>query len=203
MVAASFCIITKKGVNMAIDKTAGALDNNRIIYMSGDFNENQAKDIITRMFTLECSDPTKDILMYIDSYGGHVHSFLAMHDAMKILRCNVATVSIGKTMSCGQMLLISGTKGKRFITPNARVLMHEVSNGLWGKLTDIEIEVHETKILKIILDNMILKYTKIKKDELKNIMVRDSYFSAEESLRLGIVDHIIHNPKDLYGRINL
>jgi len=189
---------------MADTKTTGnVLDDNRIIYMSGEFNEATAKDVITHLITLENKDPSKDILMYIDSYGGQVHSFLAMHDIIKMLRCNVATVAIGKTMSCGQMLLISGTKGKRFVTPNARVLMHEISNATWGKLSDLEVDINETKELRKILEDMIVKYTKIKKSELKKIMVRDSYFSAQEALKLGVVDHIIYHPKDLYKRINL
>ena len=183
--------------------TGNILEDNRIIYMSGEFNEATAKDVVSRLITLEAKDPTKDILMYIDSYGGHVHSFLAMHDIMKMLRCNIATVAIGKTMSCGQMLLISGTPGRRFITPNARVLMHEISNATWGKLSDLEVDINETKALRKILDEMILKYTKIKKGELSQIMVRDSYFSAQEALKLGIVDYIIHKPQDLYSRIKI
>lgn len=184
-------------------KTTDALDENRIIYMTGEFNEERAKDIITRLFTLESKDPSKDILMYIDSYGGWVHSFLAIHDVIKLLRCEVATVCIGKSMSCGQMLLISGTKGKRFITPNSRVLMHEISHFTFGKLTDIEIDVNETKALKKIIEDLIVKYTKIKAKDLKEIMQRDTYFSAEDALRLGIVDHIIHKPKDLYSKIKI
>jgi len=181
----------------------GALDDNRIVYMSGVFDEAQAKDIITKMITLELKDPSKDILMYIDSYGGYVHSFLAIHDVMKMLRCNVATVAIGKTMSCGQMLLISGTKGKRFITQNSRVLMHEISSGTFGKLADMEVDINETKALKKIVEELILKYTKVKKAELSKYMIRDSFFSADEALRLGMVDHIIYKPQDLYSRISL
>lgn len=185
-------------------KTNGTtLDDNRIIYMSGDFNEDKAKDIINRMFTLESKDATKDILMYIDSYGGYVHSFLAIHDVMKLIRCNVATCAIGKTMSCGQMLLISGTKGKRFITPNARVLMHEIFNCACGKLSDLEVEINETKAIKKIVEAQILEYTKIKKQDLKEIMLKDSYFSAQDALKLGIVDYIVTKPQDLYSRINL
>lgn len=185
------------------EKNTNTLDENRIIYMSGDFNEEKAKEIIIRMFTLESKDPSKDILMYIDSYGGWVHSFLAIHDVIKMLRCDVATVAIGKTMSCGQMLLISGTQGKRFITPNSRVLMHEISSGTCGKLSDMETDVNETKALKKIVENLIVKYTKIKEKELKDIMRRDTYFSSAEALKFGLVDYIIHKPKDLYSKIKI
>lgn len=179
------------------------LEENRIIYMSGPFNEDKAKDIIEKLFTMESKNPNKDILMYIDSYGGYVHSFLAIHDVIKMLRCDVATIAIGKTMSCGQMLLISGTKGKRFVTPNARVLMHEIASGAFGKLSDMEVDINETRALKKIVENMIIKYTKINKTSLKGLMVRDSYFSAEEAVKFGMVDHIVNKPKDLYSRINI
>jgi len=179
------------------------LEENRIIYMSGEFNEDKAKHIVDKLFTLEARDPNKDILMYIDSYGGWVHSFLAIHDIIKMLRCDVATVSIGKSMSCGQMLLISGTKGKRFITKNSRVLVHEIASLTVGKLSEMENDINETKALKRIIEDMIVKYTKIKAKDLKEIMSKDSYFSAEESLKIGLVDYIIEKPKDLYSRINI
>jgi len=178
-------------------------DNNRIIYMSGNFNEDKAKEIVTRMFELETRNPNDDILLYIDSYGGHVHSFLAIHDAMKMLRCDVATVCIGKAMSCGQMLLISGTKGKRFITPNSRVLIHQVSSVAYGKISDIELDISESKELQKILESMIIKYTKISSKELKSIMGFDSYFSAKQSLEMGLVDHIITSPNVLYKNIKV
>ena len=186
-----------------IKPTAATLEDNRIVYMSGEFNETKAQDIITKLITLELKDPAKDILMYIDSYGGYVHSLLAIHDIMKMLRCDVATCAIGKTMSCGQMLLISGTKGKRFITPNARVLMHEISSGTFGKLADMEVDINETKALKKIVEDLILKYTKINKADLSKYMVRDSFFSAQEAIKLGMVDHMVIKPQDLYKRVSL
>jgi len=187
---------------MADAKTT-TLEDNRIIYMGGDFNEEKAKDIITKLFTLEAKDPSKDILMYIDSYGGYVHSFLAMHDVIKMLRCDVATVALGKSMSCGQMLLVSGTKGKRFMTPNARVLMHEISSWSSGKVTDMVVDLNETKALKKLCEDLIIKYTKIKRAELKEMMNIDYYFDAKTSLKYGMVDYIINKPKDLYSHISL
>jgi len=185
------------------DAKSSTMDENRIIFLSGDFNEDKAKEVITRLFTLESKDPTKDIIMYIDSYGGWVHSFMAIHDIMKMSRCDIATVCIGKAMSCGQMLLVSGTKGKRFSTPNSRILLHEISSGSFGKLTDMEIDINETKSLQKIIEDLIVKYTKITKAKIKELMARDRYFSASEALKLGIIDHIIKTPKDLYSRIKM
>ena len=103
-------------------------DNKRIVYFKGKFTEDATHSVIQKLLEFELKDPLKDIVLYIDSYGGYVDSFLAIHDAIRLCRCDVATVCIGKAMSCGQMLLISGAKGKRFITLNSRVLMHPVSS---------------------------------------------------------------------------
>ena len=184
------------------EKKSTTLDDNRIIYMQGSFNEDKAEKIVTSLLEMDAKDPTKDVVLYIDSYGGHVHSLLAIHDVIKnLLHCNVATVCIGKAMSCGQMLLISGAKGKRFILPNARVLIHEVSSGHWGKLKELENGLEETKALQVILSKLILKYTNIKKEGLKALLQKDSYISANEAKRLGLVDHIVSSPRALYGKI--
>lgn len=188
---------------MAEDKKSVA-DANRIIFMSGIFDEACAKTIMERILTLETQSPTKDIIMYIDSYGGHIHSLLAIHDVMRNLsRCNFATVCTGKAMSCGQMLLMSGTKGKRFATPNARILMHEMSSFTFGKLTDMEIDISESKELMKILEKLILDYSKLTKKQVRELMQRDSYISATEAKEYGIIDHIIEKPSDLYKRISI
>lgn len=180
------------------------IEGNRIIYMSGAFNEQKAEQIVTKLLHYECIDPSRDILMFIDSYGGYVDSFVTIHDTMRLLRCDVATVCVGKAMSCGQMLLMSGTKGKRFITPNSRVLVHEISSFSGGRLTDLEIDVNETKRMqKEIFEKYITKYTKITKTQLNGMMKQDNFFNAKESLKLGIVDHIVNKPNDLYKNIKI
>jgi ATP-dependent Clp protease protease subunit len=186
-----------------VKKQANVMAENRIIYLNGAFNEEKAKSVITQMLTFDASDPSKDILLFIDSYGGHVHSLLAIHDIIHLLRCDVATVCIGKAMSCGQMLLMSGTKGKRFITQNARVLVHEIATGTYGKLTDVEIDIAEGKELQKIFEKLIIKYTKVNKTTLNKLMERDSYMNAKESKDYGFIDHIITKPSDLYKKINL
>jgi ATP-dependent Clp protease protease subunit len=152
---------------------------------------------------MEIKNPNKDILMIIDSYGGYCHSYLAIHDAIKMSRCNVATFCIGKAMSCGQMLLMSGTKGKRFASKNSRILVHEVSSYTWGKLTDMEIDINETKEVQRIMEGLIREYTGLTKAKIRKLMKRDSFLSAEEALELGIIDHIVEDHKDLYKRIKL
>ena len=184
---------------MADNKEKSVTEINRIVYVQGDFNEEKAEKVVTALLDFERKDPTKDILMFIDSYGGHVHSFLAIHDVIKnLLMCDVATVCVGKAMSAGQMLLISGTRGKRFMTPYARVMVHEISAGSFGKLSEIENDLGENKRLMRIWADLLTRYTGITKKELPGIIARDCYFSSEECLKAGIVDRIIQRPSDLY-----
>ena len=176
---------------------------NRIIYMNGIFDEVKAQGIISKLIEFECLDHKSDIIIFIDSYGGFADSFIAMHDVIKLLRCSVATVCIGKAMSAGQMLLISGTRGKRFITPNSRILVHQTSVFTMGKLSEIDNELEESHKIQKILESMILKYTKITKTQLKELMKKDSYLSAKEALELGIVDYIISDPSVLYSKVKI
>jgi ATP-dependent Clp protease protease subunit len=189
-----------------MSKNGGGKDffhKNRTVYFSGDFTEEKSHEIIGKLFELDADNPTKDILMYIDSYGGYIDSLVAIHDVMKyILRCDVATVCIGKSMSCGQLLLMSGAKGKRFITPNSRVLVHQVSSGTWGKVSDMENDMAEKKRLQKMIEDMIRNDTKITKKQLKKLMSVDSYIVAEDALKYGLVDHIITNPKAFYKKLN-
>jgi ATP-dependent Clp protease protease subunit len=106
-------------------------------------------------------------------------------------------------MSSGQMLLISGTKGKRFILPHSRVLIHGLSSGTWGTLPEMLNEVEESKRMQKMLDGLILKYTKIKKAELAELISKDSYITAEDAVRMGIVDFIVNSPSQLYKKISL
>lgn len=188
------------------ESSGNTMEKNRIVFLSGAFNEDKAKEVITNVLSLEAKDPTKDIIMMIDSYGGYVHSLLAIHDVIKhYCRCDIVTLGIGKQMSCGQLLLMSGTKGKRFVTPNSRILMHQISAFSFGKLKDMEIDINESREVQKIIENLIVKYTKITKKQLPELMAIDSFFSAEKAVELGIVDGIIAKPNDLYKnpQINL
>ena len=189
---------------MVLDESRNVLDGNRIIYMSGEFNEQKAEMIVSKLLQFEAINPSKDILLIIDSYGGVVDSFVTIHDTIGLLRCNVATCCIGKAMSCGQLLLISGAQGKRFITPNSRVMIHEFTAGNYGKLSDLEISVKENKRLqKEIWENLNIKYTNLTKKKLDEMRGRDTFLNAKECLENGIVDHIITDPKVLYKNINI
>lgn len=187
-----------------IDEQKNVLDGNRIIYMSGDFNEQKAEMVVSKMLMFECINPSRDILLMIDSYGGSVDSFVTIHDTINLLRCDVATCCIGKAMSCGQLLLVSGKKGKRFITPNSRVMIHEFSAANFGKITELDISVQENKRLqKEIWEKLNIKYTNLTKRQLADMKNRDTYLSAKECLSKGLVDHITTSPSVLYKNINI
>ena len=177
--------------------------SNRIIYVSGPINETCAQKVISEIIKYESSDPFSDIIMFIDSYGGYCDSFLSIHDMMQMSRCDFATVCIGKAMSAGQMLLMSGTVGKRFITPNSRVMIHAIASGMYGKIHELDNEMEEWKKIQADFEALILQYTKINKKQLKELMSKNSYLRANQVLQYGIVDYIIKKPSDFYSRIKI
>ena len=170
------------------------IENNRLIYLGGNIEEPKAEAIVCKLIQYECRAPGKDIILYIDSYGGMVDSFIAIHDTIRSINSPVSTICIGKAMSCGALLLMSGTPGRRFITPNSRVCIHEISMFTGGKLAETETDVKEMKRQQVQLEKIILRYTKIDNTKLAKMMLKDTYFSATEALKNGIVDHVITSP---------
>lgn len=176
---------------------------NRTIYFSGSFDEEKAKNTVSQLIKYEQSDPLKDILIYIDSYGGNLDSFIAIHEAIQMCRCDVATLCIGKAMSAGQMLLISGAKGKRFITPNSRVLMHSLSCYTFGTIHQVDNDVTEYKRAQDLLEKLVKRYTKMNLADIRSAMSKDTFLDPKECLKMGIVDHIVNKPQDLYSKVKL
>ena len=179
------------------------MQRSRIIYFASDFTDMAAKSVIERLLTFNAESTQDDILLIIDSQGGSINSYLAIYDAMtKLIHCDVATVCLGQAMSAGQMLLMSGTKGKRFITENSKVLVHQLSSGTVGKLSEMEKHLSYAQDLNRDMQRLILKHTKINKKELDVMMNRDTFLTSEEALKYGIVDHIIKKPDDLYRHLS-
>ena len=183
--------------------SSNVLEKNRIIYLNGKFNESMVEKAIQKLFQLESDNPHKDILIIIDSYGGFVHSLLGLYDAINLIRCDVATLCLGKAMSCGQMLLMCGAKNKRFATKHSRILAHQISSGAIGKLSDMEIEINETKELNTIIESLFKKHANLNKKEFDKLMSKESYMSAKEAKKIGLIDHIVETHNDLYKKINL
>ena len=177
-------------ITKAQDAIDSKLLNERKVFLWGMVDDKSAKHVIDRLLYLD-SIETKDITLYINSPGGYVTSGFAMYDTIKSLNSDVSTVCTGLAASMGSILLSVGTKGKRFIQPHARVMIHQPSGGARGQASDIEItakEIVKTKELsaRILADNCGKKYEEVMKD-----FNRDHWMGADESKDYGIVDGII------------
>lgn len=166
----------------------------RIIFVGEDINPHSANVIIAQLLFLENEDPKKDIKMYINSPGGSVYDALAIYDTMQFITSDVQTVGIGLQASAAAFLLSSGAKGKRFILPNATVMIHQPSAGTRGKVTDMEIDLKEGIRLKKKLNEIIANNTGQTVKKIESDMERDYWMSSSEALKYGLVDKVL-NPR--------
>lgn len=180
------------------NKSSDVFTNNRIIYVTGEIDEDKSQEVIKSLLEFEVRDPTKDIHMFIDSYGGYVDSFLPIYDVIQMINSDVATVCIGKSFSSAAYLLMGGTKGKRFITKNSRTLIHELSSNLHGKLSEMNHFISEYKNRQEMINKIILKHTNINENDLDMYIKKDSFFDSEKSKSLGIVDNIVECYSEIF-----
>lgn len=166
----------------------------RIIFLGEDVNPHTANLITAQLLFLDNEAPGKDIFMYINSPGGSVYDALAIYDTMQYVKSDVQTVGIGIQASAAAFLLSSGAKGKRFILPNASVMIHQPSSGTRGKVTDQEIDLRESLRLKKLLEGIMAKNTGQKPARIHEDMERDKWLSATEAKTYGIVDAVITVP---------
>lgn len=163
----------------------------RIIFLGEEVNEHTANLVVAQLLFLANEDPKADISLYINSPGGSVYDGLAIYDTMQFIGCDVATYGIGLQASMGAFLLSSGTKGKRHILPNSRVMIHQPSSGTQGKITDQEISLREGIYLKKRLNEILAKNTGQKLSKVEKDVDRDYWMSAEESVKYGLVDKVV------------
>ena len=173
---------------MTIDEL---LLENRIIFLVGEINHASATGIIMRMLYLANAKKDQDINLYINSPGGSVDDTLAIYDTIRYLPCNVATYCIGKAMSGGAIVLASGTKGKRFILPHAKVMIHQPFGGVYGQTADIEIQAEEILRTKQELNELLASHTGQSVEQIALDAERDKYFTATEAQKYGIVDEVL------------
>jgi len=169
----------------------------RIVFLGSDVNEHTANLIVAQLLFLQAEDAKKDIYLYINSPGGSVYDALAIYDTIQYVTNDVQTVGIGVQASAAAFLLSSGTKGKRFILPNASVMIHQPSSGTRGKVTDQEIDLRESLRIKKLLEEIMAKNTGQKVAKIHEDMERDKWLTADEAKKYGIVDAIITSPKAL------
>jgi ATP-dependent Clp protease protease subunit len=165
----------------------------RIIFLGSAINDAVANLVVAQLLHLESEDPDKDISLYVNSPGGHVYAGLAIYDTIQFVKPDVSTICVGIAMSMGALLLAGGAKGKRFVLPNSKILIHQVSGGFEGPATDIEIHAREALSLRKRLDEILAKHTGQDLEKVEHDTDRDYFMTAEESLAYGIVDKIIEH----------
>ena len=163
----------------------------RIIFLTGQINDNVASLITAQLLFLEAEDPKKDIYLYINSPGGLVTAGLGIYDTMQYVKPDISTLCIGQAASMGSFLLAAGTKGKRFSLPNSRIMVHQPSAGFQGQATDIEIHANEVLSLKKRLNEIYSKHTGKTVEEIKTALERDNFMTADAAKIFGLVDEVV------------
>ena len=163
----------------------------RIIFLTGQINDNVASLITAQLLFLEAEDPKKDIYLYINSPGGLVTAGLGIYDTMQYVKPDISTLCIGQAASMGSFLLAAGTKGKRFSLPNSRIMVHQPSAGFQGQATDIEIHANEVLSLKKRLNEIYSKHTGKTVDEIKTALERDNFMTANVAKEFGLIDEVV------------
>ena len=163
----------------------------RIIMLSGEVNDQVASSIVAQMLFLEAQDPDKDIYFYINSPGGVITSGLSMFDTMNYIKPDIVTICIGQAASMGAFLLASGTKGKRYALPHARIMIHQPSGGAQGQSTDIQIQAQEIQRLKDTLNEILAEKTGKTAKRIEKDTERDNFMSAKEAVEYGLIDKVL------------
>lgn len=165
----------------------------RIIFLGEGVNEHTANVVVAQLLHLANEDPKADISLYINSPGGSVYDGMAIFDTMNFIKPDVATYGIGLQASMGAFLLSSGAKGKRFVLPNSRVMIHQPSSGTQGKVSDQEISLRESIRIKKLLNEILAKNTGQKLTKIEKDVDRDFWMDAKEAVDYGLADKVIKN----------
>jgi ATP-dependent Clp protease protease subunit len=163
----------------------------RIIFLTGQINDNVASLVTAQLLFLEAEDPKKEIYLYINSPGGLVTAGLGIYDTMQYVKPEISTLCMGQAASMGSFLLAAGTKGKRFSLPNSRIMVHQPSAGFQGQATDIEIHANEVLSLKKRLNEIYSKHTGKSVEEIKSALERDNFMSADVAQTFGLIDEVV------------
>ena len=163
----------------------------RIIFLTGQINDNVASLVTAQLLFLEAEDPKKEIYLYINSPGGLVTAGLGIYDTMQYVKPDISTLCIGQAASMGSFLLSAGKKGKRFSLPNSRIMVHQPSAGFQGQATDIEIHANEVLSLKKRLNEIYSKHTGKSVDEIKSALERDNFMTGDAAKSFGLIDEVV------------
>src|SRR5438874_2183611 len=178
-------------IPMVIEQTArgdrefdifSRLLNDRIIFLGTPIDDQIANLFVAQLLHLESDDPDKDISIYVNCPGGSIYSGLAIYDTMQFIKPEIQTICVGIAMSMGSLILAAGTKGKRFVLPNSRLLIHQPSAGFEGQSTEIEIQAREILNVRKRLDEIYAHHTGQSLEQVHDDMERDRFFKAEEAV---------------------
>ena len=168
----------------------------RIIFLTGPFEDGMASLICAQLLFLESENPKKEIAMYINSPGGQVTSALAIYDTMQYIKSPVSTVCMGMAASAGSLILQAGEAGQRISLPNAKIMVHQPSGGARGMASDIEIQAEDIKKTKKLLNEIYVKHTGQSYDVIERTLDRDRYMTANEAKDFGLIDHVYEKRAD-------
>ena len=179
------------------DQVFNRLLKERIIFMGTAVDDPMANAICAQLLLLAAEDPDRDIFLYINSPGGSVSAGMAIYDTMQFVTNDVATVGLGLAASMGQFLLCAGTKGKRYATPHARIMMHQPSGGIGGTAADIAIQAEQMLYVKKTMAERIAFHTGQSVEQIEKDSDRDRWFSAAEAKEYGFIDHVVGAAADV------
>ncbi len=186
------------GGDMGLDaQVFNRLLRERIIFLGSPVMDDMANAICAQLLLLAAEDPDRDIFLYINSPGGSISAGMAIYDTMQFVDNDVATVGLGLAASMGQFLLCAGAKGKRYATPNPRIMMHQPSGGIGGTAADIAIQAEQMLYVKKQMAERIAFHTGQSAEQIEKDSDRDRWFSAQEAVDYGFVDHVITGAKDV------
>jgi len=184
---------------MTIDEL---LLENRVVFLIGEINYQSAARVMMQMLYLENEKRGRDINLYINSPGGSVDDTLAIYDTMRFLSSDVATYCMGRAYSGGSVLLTAGAKGKRYILPHAKVMIHQPYGGVFGQTEDVKLQAEQIIKTKALLNSILASHTGQSVDRIAEDSERDKYFSAEEAKAYGLVDEVLEAPNKESGASN-
>ena len=185
---------SSRGPSWAYDIYSRLLED-RIVFLSGPINDHTANTVVAQILYLESKDPKKDIKLYVNSPGGVVNAGFAIYDTMQYVKCDVATICIGMAASMGAVLLTAGSPGKRFILPNAEVLLHQVMGSAEGQAAEVEISARHILKVKERLNAILSFHTGKNIEQIAKDTDRDFYLDARQALEYGVVDSVINDEK--------
>ena len=169
----------------------------RIIFLGEDVTDVSANLVVAQLLFLAAEDPDKDINLYINSPGGSVTAGMAIYDTMQYIKPDVSTICVGLAASMGAFLLAGGAKGKRFVLPNAEIMIHQPSGGARGQATDIQIQAENILRIKKRMNEILSANTGRPLEQVTLDTERDNYMTADEAVAYGLVDHVITRPQEV------